>query len=124
MILSDTEIEAALCHGWIRVIPPPSPLQFQTSSLDLLLGDDIRELPGPAQLAIPGVHQKVRLDLGVLDFQGFLRERTTPLPRESDGSFVLPPRKFVLARTWEWIELPKESGLAARVEGRSSPGLA
>ncbi|HEY1235578.1 MAG TPA: hypothetical protein VGH22_19520 [Candidatus Binatia bacterium] len=42
-----------------------------------------------------------------------------PLPRKPDGSFKLAPSKFV-GITREYVELPRKSKIAARVEGRST----
>jgi dCTP deaminase len=51
---------------------------------------------------------------------GLLQAYAKPFTRDSGGSFVLPPGKFALGITHEWIELPRRSKIAARVEGRST----
>jgi dCTP deaminase len=42
------------------------------------------------------------------------------IPVEPDGSIIIAPGAFALAQTRERVELPEDSCLAARVEGRSS----
>ena len=50
----------------------------------------------------------------------FSQKYLVDIPKERDGSIVIKPKAFILARTLEKITLPLESQLAARVEGRSS----
>lgn len=120
MILSDGEIAQALKKGVIIINPPPTDVQFTTSAIDLYLGDEILELASEEELKqdMPGVEHII--DPTAVDFTPFLDHFSRPAPREHDGSYILPPHKFVLGRTREIIELPRESKIAARVEGRST----
>lgn len=120
MILSDGEIAKALKQGVIVIDPPPTDVQFTTSAIDLYLGDEIRELASEEELqkAMPGVEYII--DPTAVDFSPFLDHFSRSATIESDGSYVLPPHKFVLARTQERIELPRKSKIAARVEGQST----
>jgi len=116
MILCDTEIRAVLHHGQITILPSPPSEAFTTTAVDLKLGGaDFKCWDAPTG---PGV------DLAIDPSQKgwfpncsqFLRDYL----RESDGSVVLKPDGFLLALTEERVELPEESRLAARVEGKSS----
>ncbi len=51
MILSDGEIQEAISQGLIIIRPTPTPEQFTTSALDLILGDELVELASQANLA-------------------------------------------------------------------------
>ncbi|HWP98945.1 MAG TPA: dCTP deaminase [Vicinamibacterales bacterium] len=122
MILSDREIERALRQRLLVIKPPPSAEQFTTSALDLRLGDEMFEQQaGEAGGTEPaGVETHLVVDPGRVDLTSLLRRYARPLPKQADGSFILPPGKFALGITHEWIELPRRSKIAARVEGRST----
>jgi len=123
VILSDGEIQEAIRRGRIVVDPLPMEEQYTTSALDLLLGDEILELKTPEELGAEepaGVERPLIVDPARVDLKTLLQRYAKPLPRETDGSFILPPKKFVLGITREYIELPRRSKIAARVEGRST----
>ena len=123
MILSDREIQKAIRQRRIIIDPPPTEEQFTTSALDLLLGEEMHALRTPSELATDeptGVERPLIIDLTRIDMRMLLAKYATPLPREADGSFILPPQKFVLGITREYVELPRRSKIAARVEGRST----
>lgn len=124
MILSNLEIHRALDDRRLVIDPQPTPrfptaspaddCPFQTSSVDLRLGDEISYFK-------EGLPLDINLSRG-----GFARlfGPMSVSSRISEGQpFVLRPNKLVLGRTLERIELPiVENGqsLAARVEGKSS----
>ena len=123
MILSDGEIKEALRRRAIIIDPLPREEQFTTSALDLILGDEILELKTPEELAQEepaGVERPLVIDPSEIDIRRFLQKYGKPLPRQPNGSYVLPPGKFVLGITREYVELPRRSKIAARVEGRST----
>jgi dCTP deaminase len=123
VILSDSEIQEAIRRKTIIIDPPPTDEQYTTSALDLLLGDEILELKTLQELQSEepaGVERPPVVDVSKVDVRDLLRKYAKPLPRETDGSFVLPPPKFVLGITREYVDLPRKSKIAARVEGRSS----
>ncbi len=123
MILCDADIKKALDEGRIRIDPPPSPEQFSTSALDLLLGDEFLQFLTPEELqaAEPrGAIRPLTIDASEIDIRQFQSRYAKLVPLEPDGSFKLEPHTFTLARTRERIHLPKSSGIAARVEGRST----
>lgn len=123
MILSDGEIQEAIHSGEIIIKPTPTEKQFTTSALDLFLGDEIRELKTPEELQKdepPGVHRPLIVNLAEVNAGALIHKYGKPVRKEEDGSFIFNPGKFVLGITKEWIELPRESKIAARVEGRST----
>jgi len=123
VILSDGEIQEEIRRKRIIIDPPASEERYTTSALDLLLGDELLELKTLEELAKDepaGVERPLIVDPARVDLKVLLQKYAKPLPRETDGSFVLQPRKFVLGITREYIELPRRSKIAARVEGRST----
>lgn len=116
MILCDTEIRAALASGQIRIDPEPLPEHYTTSSLDLTLGNAFtRWKVSPVQ----GV--RVVIDPAADDFYPrFAAEYQEPAPVDEEGAAVIEPGALLLALTEQRVELPHESRIAARVEGRSS----
>ena len=117
MILSDSEIKAAIQYGQIVIDPIPPPLNFTTSALDLTLSaKQFKVWKSPAGNAInisvdpsqPGAYKQLAAQFLV------------DAPVEGDGSILIEPKGFLLALTDERIELPESSRIAARVEGRSS----
>jgi dCTP deaminase len=123
VILSDREIQEAIRRKTIIIDPPPTEEQYTTSALDLVLGDEILELKTLQELQSEepaGVERPPVVDVSKVDVRDLLRKYAKPLPKQADGSFVLPPQKFVLGITRESVELPRRSKIAARVEGRST----
>lgn len=121
MVLSDESIRRALESGELEITPTPQDDQYQTSSVDIFLGDSFR-IWDRDRLAVPGLAPV--LNLTEQTFQDTANAFTIDAPRERDGSVVLPPFAekpcVLLALTRERIHLKKGAALAARVEGRSS----
>lgn len=121
MVLSDEGIKGALACGAIEIDPLPDEDQYQTSSVDIFLGDSFR-IWDPARFTARGVD--VHLNLAEQTFQNTANAYAIPAPREADNSVILPPfsrePRVLLCLTRERLHLRKESALAARVEGRSS----
>ena len=123
MILSDGEIREAINRRRIIVDPEPGSEQYATSALDLLLGEQMFRLKTEQEIGQeepPGVNRPITIDPLTVEIPLLAERYATPLPRESDGSFILPPRMFALGITREQIDLPRKSKIAARVEGRST----
>jgi dCTP deaminase len=123
MILSDREIQDALKKKQIIIDPIPQPQQYTTSAVDLCLGDELFELKTISELQQDepaGMERDATVNLLTVDVKDLYRKYAKPLPHEADGSFKLPPHKFVLGITREYVELPRKSKIAARVEGRST----
>ena len=81
------------------------------------LGDEFKEYD-------KGLLRQTGVDVVVgfaeFKFPEFSQRYMKDFPKESDGSVIIKPNDFILAQTYERIHLPRESNLAARVEGRSS----
>jgi dCTP deaminase len=121
MILSDEGIRKALESGAIVIDPPPKPEQFQTSALDIFLGE--RFTAWDIELLKTQGFEGV-LDLAKQKFLITAQRFSKEIPKERDGSVILPPYgkvpQVILCQTRERISLTPDSCLAARVEGRSS----
>jgi dCTP deaminase len=123
MILSNVEIQRALDEKRLVLDPEPQPrlpgaagidCPFQTSAVDLLLGDEISYLK--ENLAID-------INLGQGGFANLFGPNSSRQTITRDQPFVLRPGRLVLGRTLERVELPigaEGECLAARVEGKSS----
>lgn len=121
MILSDVGIKQAIQERLINITPAPADEQFQTSAVDMILGDSFKvwDLERLATQGFVGV-----LDLSTQKFGSTAASFAKDAKLEQDGSYILPPYRVVpqvlLCQTREYIELSPSSMLAARVEGRSS----
>ncbi len=114
MILCDHHIERAIKSNLLIVEPRPSPRQYDSSALNLRVGDDFRIW----KKALKATGTKHAVDLDNIDLADLI-ELTDPLPVNSNGVVIIEPNAFVLVRTLEYVRLPTTSKLAARVEGRS-----
>lgn len=121
MILSDEGIKKAIASGDLEIDPVPQDDQYQTSSVDIFLGDVFR-IWDPVKFKPRGV--RVELNLAEQTFQDTANAYTIAAPREADNSVILPPCAkeplVLLCLTRERIHLKRHAALAARVEGRSS----
>ena len=118
MILSNTAVREALESGQIEISPVPSPGQFDTSSLDLRLGELFKRYREDL-VGQPGVDTVVDPDL--FDYRNMSNAYMEVIQSSEDnGSIVIKPDEFVLAVTKERIHLPEKSRIAARIEGRST----
>lgn len=114
MILCDHHIETFLKERRLLIEPSPDPDQYAASSLDLRVGDDFQVWK--PSLAAQGGKYHIDLDrIDLLDIDDLM----DPLPSTSEGLVVIPPGRLILVRTLEYVHLPPEGRLAARVEGRS-----
>ena len=118
MVLSNQEILRCLQQGSIRIDPPPgndpSTEPFNTSSIDLHLGDDV---------LTPKDEVPVQMDLRKGNIAEFLTRHADHHKISEQRPYSLPHGKLVLAKTRERVAFPIcEDGpcYAARVEGRSS----
>ena len=117
MILSNVGIREALETGKITIDPEPDDYQYGTSSLDLRLGSLFRRF-NPELVRQPGVIPAVQPDQ--IDYRRMTAAYTEDCPLDRDGQMIVNPGDFMLGITRERISLPKESTIAARVEGRST----
>jgi dCTP deaminase len=124
MILSNTKILEALDDGRLVIEPAPSPRRpeddpekdcpFQTTSVDLRLGNEITWFRDTA----------LNIDLRRGKFKALHAQNSEKRTIHDDQPYMLEPFKMVLGKTLEVVKLPIQSegrvSLAARVEGRSS----
>lgn len=122
MILSNLDIHTALDSGALVIKPEPLPrfpdgvqdCPYQTSAVDLRLGDEICWIKTALSL-------NINLRSGGLP--KLLADNSENRKLCRNECYTLEPGKFILAKTYEFVELPiREHApwLAARVEGRSS----
>jgi dCTP deaminase len=123
MILSNIEIHRALDEKRLVLNPEPQPripgtpgidCPYESSAVDLLLGDEISYFKDDLPLNI---------DLRGGEFAKLFGPNSNRTRITEEQPFVLRPKRLVLARTHERVELPiQDDGecLAARVEGKSS----
>ena len=109
MVLSDTDILAALERGDIQISPAPDmETQMGACSLDLRLGAEFR------------VFERARTAFidprGHINWDEFTRVVSVP----EGEPFIMHPNELVLAATIEEIALPAD--MLGRLEGRSSLG--
>lgn len=113
MILTDREIQVAIDLGQIIIDPRPDTSAFSSTSLDLILSNKIQEWnkAEKPQLVEPGARG--------YSFKEFAAKFSQTITAPRSG-YILEPSGFILGWTMESIELPINSRLAARVEGKSS----
>lgn len=109
MILTDREIQSAINCKQICITPPPGPTAYSSTSLDLTL-----DCKGRVWSLTPGL--SIRPGAREYSYKNLIKLQDEV---NIDG-YQLEPHKLLLAWTREEIELPSQSRIAARVEGKSS----
>ena len=114
MILTDREIRIAIERGLILFDPSPPAGAYSSTSIDLTLADRARVYREEAA-------QGIAIDPGASTFS-FVQtsELVTRAVTIDESGWRLPPNRLFLAWTREAIELPPQSRLAGRVEGKNS----
>src|SRR3954453_11332594 len=107
MLLSDRDIKASIAGGRLGLEPYDAGLE-EPSSIDVRLARFFRVFNNSRYTHIDPALQQDDL--------------TTQVEPDGDDPFVLHPGGFVLGSTLEVVTLPDD--LAARLEGKSSPGRA
>ena len=120
MILSDSEIRRYIKEGLLVIEPAPLDDQYSTMALDLHFSDEVYSILDPEKFETDKGIEAPVIDTSQIDVFHLLRKYGKRIPKEDDGSFLFPPKKFFLGMTKEYIELPPNSFIAARVEGRST----
>lgn len=120
MILSNMEIINCINSGLFTIgniagLDPTKP-PFNTSAVDLRLGDEVFE---PNQVPSPS-----QLDLTNPGIAGHLTNNGTSYKISQSQPYSLPPNKLVLSKTLETVDFPllnaSSTCYSARVEGKSS----
>ena len=111
MVLSNVDIRKEIELGRLKFAPPIEEARIGSSSIDLLLHEDLTILPegpvtGPMFAPGPGA-----------DVMQFVRNQGCAKCIAS-GTYDLAPHRLIIGRTVEQMYLPDY--LAARVEGKSS----
>lgn len=121
MILSNVEIVNALKRGDFEISDlagnlDPSQKPFNTSAVDLRLGNEITV---PSAENVPAA-----LDLRRPGIAAFLGKHSTTTEITDSQPHTLTPNQFVLANTYEKVSFPllgpRKCSYSARVEGKSS----
>jgi dCTP deaminase len=115
-VLGNRAFIEALDTGRLLIDPRPTNDRIGTSAIDLLLAGEFKRWKQPAA----GMEHIIDPSVAGFSFQRIAAAHLEAIPTDEDGSIILRPGRFVLGRTKERVELPLESGFAARVEGRSS----
>jgi dCTP deaminase len=120
VVLSDVDIKKALENGTFIINPSPSDDDFDTTAVNLHLGQEFLTWDFKAVEAAFGP-KGITVDLSSYDFSELAGKFAKELTRDADGSVVLNPHQYILCKTNEIIGNPDPACcLAARVEGRSS----
>lgn len=117
MILSGNDIKQALEDKTLVITPKPDDAHIDTSAVDLRIGDKFYEW-NPDLVDQSGVD--VSVDIDDFDFKELSKDYLEAVPKLPLGQFEIKPEKFYLTSTLETIQFPTDSGLAGRVEGKSS----
>lgn len=122
MILSFQEIQAAMRSNQIRIDPVPGQDAWTSTALDLTLNDTLLEWIPPKLPPTGGEISWPRPSKANFNVQ-FMMEEPTWAKRVSidpKSGYELKAKAFVLGFTKEIVQLPVQSRIAARVEGKSS----
>ena len=116
MILSDTDIREALKSGRLIIDPFPGDDDIDSTAVDLRFGDSLWTW-NPTLTKVQG--EDIKIDIEKFDYKEFSEQNLLVVPREDSGKFCVKPGKVYLGETYEKVNLPSGSRLAARVEGKS-----
>jgi dCTP deaminase len=115
LILTDREILISLDRELIKIDPRPAEEAFTSSAVDLTLDPVIWIVRDPT----PALENIVDPRASAFNAEQVMRELSDEETIKAAG-FPLVPKKLALAWTREYIGMPTETRLAARVEGKSS----
>jgi dCTP deaminase len=116
MILSDREIRAALARNALKITPQPEAEAWSSTAVDLRLAKELVLLRKPN---VAGVPTPVSPADPNYRFDELINGYGDKIQIPADG-YVFKSGSFLLGWTVEKIQLPHQSRLAARVEGKSS----
>lgn len=119
MILSDTDIRKALNEGRLILDPPPNDEDIESTAVDLRFGDSLW-VWNPEITKVRG--EDIAIDLDKFDYKEFSEQNLAKVEKESSGKFRIKPGVVYLGETYEKLDMPAGSKLAARVEGKSQLG--
>lgn len=117
MLLTVSAIHREIAEERLIFDPPVADGQIGASSVDLRLGNAFVTFDAEVARQRRTTGRDNPFDLARYDFQEFLKNYGEQTERADDEEMLLPPWKFMLGWTKEYIKLPNT--LAARVEGKS-----
>lgn len=117
MLLTGFAIRREVSEGRLVFDPPVADGQIGASSVDLRLGNAFVTFDAEVALQRKTTGRDNPFDVARYDFQELLRNYGEETQLADDEEMPLPPWKFMLGWTKEYIKLPNT--LAARVEGKS-----
>jgi dCTP deaminase len=122
MILSFQEIDAALRTGQIVIDPRPDEAAWTSTAIDLTLNNVLLEWIPPVAPPTGGDVPWPRPHAKNFNVQAMMDDHRLARRVEIDAvkGYELKARSFVLGFTREIVQLPVQSRIAARVEGKSS----
>ncbi len=115
MILSNVDIRKALQKGALVIDPLPEEIQMDSTSIDLRMGESLWSWDEEL-IQRTGF----RVSVGQFNYKELSERFLVEVAREASGTYLIQPHTVYLASTFEKIELPSRSRLAARIEGKSS----
>jgi dCTP deaminase len=115
VILTDREIQISLGRGLISIEPPPEDVAYSSTSVDLTLDPHLTVFPPGAA----GIKKAVDVTHQDYDYDAVLQEMSKTIEIGIDG-FELPRKDLLLGWTKEYVNIPVDARMAARVEGKSS----
>ena len=115
MILTDREIQIALKHGAIEIVPAPGDQAYSSTSVDLTLDQALSEFKDIAA----GLETIVDPGSDGFNHENALSQLLQSV-QISDEGYIFRPGRLILAWTKEYVKLLPHARLAARVEGKSS----
>ena len=116
MILSDREIRAAMERGALKITPKPEADAWSSTAVDLRLAKDLVQWKSPGGDGVEAVVCPANNDY---NFDTVRDRHSNPIVISPEG-FTFKSQTFLLGWTVERIQLPHQSRIAARVEGKSS----
>jgi dCTP deaminase len=116
VILTDREIQIALSTHQIIIDPEPAKVAYSSTSVDLTLDKHVA-LFDTGKEYVRKVIDPTHVDF---DVEEALKEITKPFEIDARRGYDLPGETFILGWSAEYIKIPVESRMAARVEGKSS----
>jgi dCTP deaminase len=116
LILTDREIQISLDRGLIKIEPRPDEVAFTSSAVDLTLDPVLWIVRDPT----PALENIIDPRAAGFNAEQVMRELSSEETINPTTGYPLIPKKLALAWTGETVELPTETRLAARVEGKSS----
>jgi dCTP deaminase len=116
VILTDREIQIALSRGQIVIDPPPQTEAYSSTSVDLTLDPRLSIFDTGSE----SIKKIIDPTYRNFDVDEVLDELTNPVTIDTKSGYNLPVRHLILGWTAEYVNLPIDSRLAARIEGKSS----